>query len=310
MVSARRFSLSESPFDTHAVVVNDAVGTKTPAPGHGPALLNLGCGTEGHSAFVNVDLIAAPGVVAHDIRRGVPFPDGTFDLVYHSTMLSMLRASEALTFMRECRRVLKPGGILRVVTEDLEQMCRIYLRKLEAVSRGDRESADDHEWMIVELYDQATREFSGGEMARYLCRNPLPNEAFIYSRIGEQGRHLVSGARSRTRNGRQGSPAGRDYLTSLRARARKLILTALLGSSGVHALEVGRFRLTSGQVSHRMYDRYSLERLFVDAGFSRVSVAAATQSGYALWESVNLDITAEGQAARPHALIMEGIRAS
>ena len=75
-------------------------------------------------------------------------------------------------------------------------------------------------------------------------------------------------------------------------------------------LEVGRFRLTSGQVSYRMYDRYSLERLFLKAGLSGISVATATESAYALWETVNLDVSAEGQAARPHALIMEGIRTS
>jgi predicted SAM-dependent methyltransferase len=304
------FFLSESPLETYPGVVNGAVATKISAPGHGTALLNLGCGTQRHSAFVNVDLIAAPGVVAHDLRRGLPFADATFDLVYHSTMLSMLRATEALMFMRECRRVLKPGGILRVVTEDLEQMCRAYLVKLEALGRGDRESVDDYEWMILELFDQATREYSGGEMARYLRRNPLPNEAFIYSRTGEQGRRMVCSARSRTHNGRQNIPAGRYSLTGLRARARKLILTALLGSSGAHALEVGRFRLTSGQVSYRMYDRYSLEQLFLNAGLSRVSVATATESGYPLWESVNLDVSAEGHVARPHALIMEGIRAS
>ena len=39
--------------------------------------------------------------------------------------------------------------------------------KLEAACHGDRQSADDYEWMILELYDQATREFSGGEMARF-----------------------------------------------------------------------------------------------------------------------------------------------
>ena len=75
----------------------------------------------------------------------------------------------------------------------------------------------------------------------------------------------------------------------------------------MHALEVGRFRLNSGQVSYRMYDRYSLEQLFLNAGFSAASVASATESAYAQWETVNLDVSAEGQAARPHALIMEGV---
>jgi len=89
--------------------------TSKSAPGHGDALLNLGCGADSHPAFVNIDLIARPGVIGHDLRLGVPFPDATFDLVYHSTMLSTMRAADALAFMRECHRVLKPGGVLRVV---------------------------------------------------------------------------------------------------------------------------------------------------------------------------------------------------
>ncbi len=102
----------------------------------GAALLNLGCGAEVHPAFVNVDLIEAPGVVKHDLRQGIPYDDKTYDLVYHSTMLSHLRPADALTLTRDCYRVLKPGGILRIVTEDLEQMCRLYLQKLDAAFAG------------------------------------------------------------------------------------------------------------------------------------------------------------------------------
>src|SRR5215210_6876055 len=207
------------------------------APGHRESLLNLGCGTDSHPAFVNVDLIARPGVIGHDLRQGIPFPDATFDLVYHTTMLSTMRPADALSLMRECHRVLKPGGVLRVVTEDLEQMCRVYLQKLEAAWNGEPQSADDYEWMILELYDQATREFSGGEMARSVGRNPLPNEAFIYSRVGEQGRRMVSGARSHAVSGNGGSPApGAGLLSSLRAKARSSLLSMLLGSDGVQAL--------------------------------------------------------------------------
>jgi hypothetical protein len=286
------------------------MATSIPAPDQGHALLNLGCGADAHPGFVNVDITAGPGIIAHDLRQGIPFPDATFDLVYHSTLLSMMRSSDALTFMRECRRVLKPGGVLRVVTEDLEQMCRMYLEKLEAACNGDSESAADYEWMILELYDQATREFPGGEMARYLRGNPAPNEAFIYSRTGEQGRRMLSAARAHSRVSPQRSPAaGGDRLRKLLARVRNLVVTAMFGSAGVRAVEVGRFRLTSGQVSYRMYDRYSLEQLFLNAGLSQVAIKTATESQYALWENVNLDVSPQGQAARPHALIMEGVRA-
>jgi predicted SAM-dependent methyltransferase len=273
--------------------------------------LNLGCGAEGHPAFVNVDIAAGPGIVRHDLRHGVPFPDATYDLVYNSTMLSMLRPSEALKFIQECRRVLKPGGVLRVVTEDLEQMCRVYLEKLEAAYAGDKQSEKDYEWMILELYDQATRESAGGQMARYLSEDPLPNEAFIYARVGEQGRRIVSGVRSRTQTvGQASRPAGRSLPRRLRAAVRKTILTAILGADGLNAFELGRFRQSSGQVSYRMYDRYSLRQLFLDAGLSGISLRSPTESAYPYWNDVNLDVSPEGRAARPHALIMEGIRAA
>ena len=99
-------------------------------------------------------------------------------------------------------------------------------------------------------------------------------------------------------------------LSGLRAKFRKLLLTALLGPGGLQAWELGRFRLTSGQVSYRMYDRYSLEQLFLNAGLSSVSVKTATESAFPFWATVNLDVSPQGQAARPHALIMEGTRAA
>lgn len=278
-----------------------------PAEGH--ALLNLGCGSNIHPAFVNVDINPGPGVVAHDLRQGIPFADGTFDLVYHSTMLSTMRPAEALAFTRECRRVLKPGGVLRVVTEDLEQMCRVYLEKLEGALKGGPQSAADYEWMMLELYDQATREREGGGMLDYLIQDPLLNEAFIYSRVGIQGKSMVAGARARARARQAQQPAKSHPLSNLKTRLRQLVLETILGRDGVQAYRVGKFKLTSGQVSYRMYDRYSLSQLFLRAGLSDVSLKTPTQSAYPHWDELTLDVSA-GVPARPHALIMEGIRSS
>jgi len=278
----------------------------------GRALLNLGCGSQGaHPAFVNLDINAGPGILQHDVRDGLPFPDASFDLVYHSTMLSMLRPVEAHRLTEECRRVLKPGGVLRVVTEDLEQICRVYLQTLEAACQGDEQSGRDRDWMVLELYDQATRERSGGEMVEYLGQSTIPNEAFVRSRIGEQGRIIIAGARDRARARtltRRPGMTPRTMLSTVRAAARRQVLTRLCGPHAVQAFEIGTFRLTSGQVSYRMYDRYSLGQLLRRAGLSNVSLRTARDSACPFWNDVNLDLDATGAPARPHALTMEAVR--
>src|SRR5271166_2578243 len=81
----------------------------------GKTLLNVGCGRRVHDDWVNLDLVAhLPGVIPHDIRRGLPFRDNSFSAVYHSHVLEHLRRSSAHAFLRECYRVLAQGGILRV----------------------------------------------------------------------------------------------------------------------------------------------------------------------------------------------------
>src|SRR5262249_19787573 len=156
---------------------------------------------------------------------------------------------------------------------------------------------------------QATREVAGGEMVRYLAKNPLPNESYIYSRIGDQGRVVVAAVRRRGQPAAPGSAPVAPLLSRLRAMIRKRIIATLFGPAAERELEVGRFRLTSGQVSYCMYDRYSLRQLFENSGLSDVAIVTSSTSRYPLWQEVNLDLSQNGGAARPHALIMEGVRA-
>ena len=100
----------------------------------------------------------------------------------------------------------------------------------------------------------------------------------------------------------------RSLLLRAREKAKRVILTGLLSEAGIDAFEIGRFRLSSGQISYRMYDRYSLRELLRAAGFSNISQKGPTQSGHPSWTENNLDILPNGKAASPHSLIMEAVR--
>lgn len=55
-----------------------------------------------------------------DATRRFPFPDDSADAVYISHMISNLTRAGARACVGECHRVLKPGGVLRIATLDLD----------------------------------------------------------------------------------------------------------------------------------------------------------------------------------------------
>jgi len=281
--------------------------------------INLGCGSRCHPAWINIDIApCGPGVIAHDLSRGIPLADNSCDVVYHSHLVEHLRPEDALRFMKECYRVLKAGGILRVATPDLERICRLYLEKLESATASDNDGARDYEWMLLEMYDQTVREKRGGMMRHYLEQNPLPNENFVYQRIGEEGRRINRALRSSA----VGKPLSSDQssrpiflrLGELRKRRQRLvhralnsILFYLLGRDGLQALEIGRFRL-AGEVHHWMYDRYSLSQLMRAASFQDPITQSATTSQIPQWSSFNLDTLPDGTVIKPDSFFMESVK--
>jgi predicted SAM-dependent methyltransferase len=62
----------------------------------------------------------------HDIRKGLPYDDNSLLYVYSSHCFEHLYLDQATRFLRECFRILKAGGILRLAVPDLELLIRGY----------------------------------------------------------------------------------------------------------------------------------------------------------------------------------------
>ena len=79
-----------------------------------PTRVNLGCGTDIRSGWVNLDSAPLPGVdVVHAIGDGpLPFDDASVDEVLAKDVLEHV---ELIPAMQELHRVLRPGGRLRVI---------------------------------------------------------------------------------------------------------------------------------------------------------------------------------------------------
>ncbi|BAS59570.1 type 11 methyltransferase [Leptolyngbya boryana NIES-2135] len=276
------------------------------------AYLNLGCGYRVHSAWINVDFAAtSEGVIAHNLIQGIPFPDASFDVVYHSHVLEHFSRSSAITFLQECYRVLRPQGVIRVVVPDLEQITRTYLQALEQSIAGNSEWNPRYDWMLLELLDQVARHQSGGEMYSHLAQSKLKDPEFIVQRCGTEIKNLIE---SRATSPQVTPPVSRTrrilrqvyrFLNHASSR-REAVLKFILGSEYT-ALQIGRFR-QSGEVHQWMYDRHSLDRLLQHSGFSSIVQRSATESYIPDWCSYQLDTEHDGSVYKPDSLFMEAIK--
>jgi SAM-dependent methyltransferase len=93
--------------------------------------LHVGAGARRLPGWVNIDVF--PAELALNVNRGLPFADGSARLLFASHMLEHLYyPQEALRFLAECRRVLRPGGRLRLVVPDIELYVRAYAERDDA----------------------------------------------------------------------------------------------------------------------------------------------------------------------------------
>lgn len=77
-----------------------------------------------------------------DIVRGLPVPDASCELVYCSHVLEHLALEDFRVALRNTFRILRPGGVFRLVLPDLRHLARAYLQdeSSEAVHRFMREA--------------------------------------------------------------------------------------------------------------------------------------------------------------------------
>lgn len=95
--------------------------------GNEGAFLNVGCGPKYVSGMVNIDgNIFRKKDLWLDVILGLPFPDNSIQGIYASHVIEHFNISKVRTFLSECYRVLRPGGVLRLVVPSLEYAIKAY----------------------------------------------------------------------------------------------------------------------------------------------------------------------------------------
>jgi predicted SAM-dependent methyltransferase len=92
--------------------------------------LHWGCGPITPYGWVNSDIHAHPGVdVVADIRAGLPLPDNDFDYAVSIHALPEIAYGDLDHAIAELKRVLKPGGTLRLGLPDMDKAIAAYRSK-------------------------------------------------------------------------------------------------------------------------------------------------------------------------------------
>jgi len=269
--------------------------------------VNLACGRTyvRDGGWVNLDYSPANAdIVQADLLGSLPFSSGSAALVYCSHFLEHIPRTRVAGFLSECWRILSPGGVIRLVLPDLEEMCQEYLAQRKA---GDHEKAD---FVVVEMIDQAVRLRSGGELGalyhRYAADPSHHGEMIDYvrARNGEQLRPGV-GPDHDVGNGPRG-PTQADPRTRLlsrlvqlpervRRRAGNAWFRWLLRQLPPAFREQNISLASVGERHHWLWDLHQLSQALRAAGFETVERCGCATSRIPNFPFYPLDIDDDGR---------------
>ena len=176
-------------------------------------ILNLGCGSRTSAHCLNLDwspylrlkrsrlgpLIASlalhgerrerfdlldDSVEVHDLRRPLPFEKGSVDAVYHSHVLEHFDRDRAPNLLAEIHRVLRAGGVHRIVVPDFEILCRRYLSHIDSCD-ANASSVHDHDSYISAVVEQMVRREATGTSGQSPLRRLV--ETVLFGDARRQG---------------------------------------------------------------------------------------------------------------------------
>jgi len=271
-------------------------------------LVNFGCGAVSHCSWINYDLHPVnPSIRRVDVRRCLPVAADSVDMCYSSHLLEHLSPPEADYFLREQRRILRQGGVIRVAVPDLGKLCETFVSCKDRALAGDEQSKFQLEYTYLEMFDQAVRTAPGGDLYNCWLECPAEHRRFVESRAGDEYR-LTMSQLAEARHGLRRKwwliSTGRVW-RSLRERAVEFVARLLLGRSGVDAVREGLFR-QRGEIHRAMYDECLLARRLLEAGFRDPLRMTATQSLMPGFQGYELDAV-NGRVRKPDSLFMEAV---
>jgi len=103
-------------------------------------------------------------IICWDLRKGIPFNDNVFDCIYCAQFIEHLDREKLPFFLNECYRVLHKGGIIRIVTPNLEYGVSKYLNIIKKIKNDFNNNFfwQQYDSVMDEIFEQMVRKESFG----------------------------------------------------------------------------------------------------------------------------------------------------
>ena len=88
--------------------------------------LHIGCGEVYLNNWINIDFESPKADLIHDLRKPLPYENGSVDLIHNEHFIEHLTAEEGVEFLKDMHRIIKPGGVIRIATPDLDYLAFKY----------------------------------------------------------------------------------------------------------------------------------------------------------------------------------------
>ncbi len=101
----------------------------------GPKKLQIGAGPSFTDGWLVTDIEPPRLKVGYlDATKRYPFPSASFDYIHTEHMIEHVPYQGGAAMLKECRRILKPGGLIRVATPDVKVLLDLYYKRDDAMA--------------------------------------------------------------------------------------------------------------------------------------------------------------------------------
>lgn len=161
--------------------------------------LSLAGGVNLKPGWINIDgrMMHPDQDAVLDLSLGLPFSDGSTQIIHHEHFLEHLSYRDAQFFLQECYRILKKGGVLRIVIPDFPALFQAYVKGDQAYLKEMKEILDVDTNYYRSVYADPAAVLRGRKNNPppdwQLSKNPLfRKEVFERARLYETPMEIVN----------------------------------------------------------------------------------------------------------------------